>query len=244
LVILLELDQDIQQACLNALGVGNEAGQDGLTVKNCIGYCLLQKKIPQDTDITISKCDVFSQPKGMSGIQKLLNQLTHYINQSSNDCLFVSFDICSKWGKTLIKALKSRLKDNQDISHWLTSIEDDNQHYLSLKPLLELQLYQHKLANQDLQILTLGGGGRIGCLKLTSGLNKTTHISKSSFDEFNLTADEAIYLQSIKVKKHSIQAYHEIIKATLKYPQSQYRGINNHYFRWHQNLSQGSGVNQ
>ncbi len=245
LVIILELDQALQQGCLNALGVGNEINQDGLTVINCVGYCVLRRKIPQHQDIVIAQCDIFSQPKQMSGIQILLNQLSPYIAKSSHNSLCVSFDICSVWGKKLAKALRNRLQGQpHQLQHWLASVESDHQHYLSLKPLLELQLYRDKLQQHDLLIFTLGGGGRIGCLKISVGQTAESNIAVSSCSDFNLVNQQTSYQNSLLVKQYSKEAYHAIVKATLKYPQLQYRGINNHYFRWHQDVNNLSGASQ
>ena len=242
LVILLELDQTLQQGCLNALGVGDSDGQDGLTVNDCVGFCLLEKRVARDQDIVIEQCQIFSQPSGISGMSKLLNQLMVHIENVQSEGLFVSFDINSVWGEKLKSALKSRLNKLAKPTYWLSSIETDQRHYLSLKPILELNNYRHQLRKKPLTILTLGGGGRVGSLKLSINTRNKSHIDDASFNEFCLTTDQAIYQQSLKVKPYSIQAYHAIVKATLKYPQHQYRGINNHYFRWPLNLITQSGV--
>jgi|TARA_B110000114_G_scaffold182383_1_gene221573 hypothetical protein len=242
LVILLELDQELQQGCLNALGVGNTENQDGLTVNNCVGYCLLEKRSALAQDIIIEQCQIFSQPAGILGMPKLLNQLVAHIETVIAHGVFVSFDISSLWGEKLKAALTHRLKQFKTPTNWLSSIETDHQHYLSLKPILELQNYRHQLNNKPFIILTLGGGGRVGSLQLTMNTLSQTHIKEASFNGFSLTEDHALYQQSLNVKTHSIQAYHAIVKATLKYPQLQYRGINNHYFQWSLNLINQSGV--
>ncbi|PAJ74541.1 hypothetical protein CJF42_09980 [Pseudoalteromonas sp. NBT06-2] len=242
LVILLELDQKLQQGCLNALGVGNSENQDGLTVNDCIGFCFLEKRAALIQEIVIEQCQIFSQPTGIPGMPKLLNQLVTHIENVQSDGFFVSFDISSVWGGKLKAALKNRLKKSEKTTCWLSSIETDHRHYLSLKPILELNNYRHQLNKKPLTLFTLGGGGRVGSLRLSINTCNKSQIDDASFNEFCLTTDRALYQQSINVKPHSLQAYHAIVKATLKYPQLQYRGINNHYFRWPLNSINQAGV--
>lgn len=242
LVILLELDHQLQQGCLNALGVGDAEGQDGLTVNDCIGFCFLEKRVAREQDIVIEQCQIFSQPSGIPGMPKLLNQLITHIENVQSDGLFVSFDISSVWGVKLKAALKNRLNKLERPTYWLSSIETDHRHYLSLKPILELNNYRRQLSKKPITFLTLGGGGRVGSLKLSINTRNKSQIDDASFNEFCLATDQAIYQQSLQVKPYSIQAYHAIVKATLKYPQHQYRGINNHYFRWPLNLITQAGV--
>lgn len=242
LVILLELDQALQQGCLNALGVGDSEDQDGLIVNDCIGFCFLEKRVALNQDIVIEQCQIFSQPSGIPGMPKLLNQLIAHIENAQSQGFFVSFDINSLWGKKLKSALKSRLKKLAKPTYWLSSIETDQRHYLSLKPILELNNYRNQLSKKPLTLLTLGGGGRVGSLKLSINTHNKSQIDDASFNEFCLTTDHAIYQQSLQVKPYSIEAYHAIVKTTLKYPQHQYRGINNHYFRWPLNLIIQAGV--
>jgi len=91
-------------------------------------------------------------------------------------------------------------------------------------------------------LFTLGGGGRVGSLKLSINALNPSHINDASFNEFCLITDKTVYQQSLQVKPYSTQAYHAIVKATLKYSQHQYRGINNHYFRWPFNLITQAGA--
>lgn len=242
LVILLELDQKLQQGCLDALGVGNTEEDAGLTVNNCVGYCLLEKRAAHAQEIIIEQCQIFSQPTGLSGIQKLINQLVTHIEEVNSQVAFVSFDISSLWADKLKAALTPRLKRLKASMRCLSSIETDERHYLSLKPLLELQNHRHQLNNTPLLILTLGGGGRVGSLKFSTNTLSQSHIKTASFNAFSLTNDRTLYQHSLNAKNHSIQAYHAIVKATLKYPQLKYRGINNHYFQWSLNSFNHAGV--
>ncbi len=232
LIITLELDLSLQQACLNALGIGNEAKQDGLHVVNGVGFCLVKKAIPDAQSLIVEACNIFSQPKGVAGVQTLLNQLSKYIEKMPDSCQIVSCNIASLWGKRLENALKSRLTQRCNPEFWLPSIEHNTQHFLSLKPTLELQQYQAHLQLGNLLILTLGGGGRVGALRISIGPTDIKKFTDATCSEHSLDTDMHDYHHAIRLKQGSIQDYYQIVKSTLKYPQAQYRGLNNHYFRW------------
>lgn len=234
LVIALELDQSLQQACLNSLGVGNEVKQNGLTVLNCVGLCVLRKKLAQPSDTIIMQCDILSQPLGISGTQKLLLMFERYMKHLPDTTQPVSFAINSEWGKKLELALKDRLTGPFAMSEWLASAEQGQQHFLSLKPLFELQGYQTALVKGPLLLLTLGGGGRLGCLLISRGQKAKQAFNQASLSEFCIKADQSAYQAALHSKAECQASYYQQVKHTLKYPQSQYRGINNHYFRWSQ----------
>jgi len=234
LVLALELDQSLQQGCLNSLGVGDNAEKDGLTVLNCIGLCVLRKRQAQASDLIIMQCDILSQPFGISGTQKLLMMFERYIKQLPETTQLVSFAINSLWGKKLELALSQRLKGPFAMSQWLESAEQGQQHFLSIKPLFELQAYQAALIKGPLLLLTLGGGGRLGCLLISRGQEAKHALNLASLNEFSLLADQKAYQAALLAKNDSQASYYQQVKNTLKYPQSQYRGINNHYFRWSQ----------
>lgn len=234
LVIALELDQGLQQACLNSLGVGDNAEKEGLTVLNCVGLCVLRKKVAKPLDLIIMQCDILSQPLGMSGTQKLLMMFERYIKQLPDTTQPVSFAINSLWGKRLELALKHRLSGPFAMTQWLASAEQSHQHFLSIKPLFELQGYQGALVKGPLLLLTLGGGGRLGCLLISRGEKAKQAFNPASLSEFSMAEDQSAYLAALQVKSDCETRYYQQVKNTLKYPQSQYRGINNHYFRWSQ----------
>jgi|GEM_PF-3427929 len=238
LVIALELDQGLQQACLNSLGVGNDVEQDGLTVLNCVGLCVLRKKHAEPKDIIIMQCDILSQPLGMSGTQKLLLMFEDYIKCLPEATQPVSFAISSQWGKKLELALQERLSGPFATSEWLASAEQGQQHFLSLKPLFELQGYQAALAKGPLLLMTLGGGGRLGCMLISRGLKADQALTQASLSECCIKSDQSAYQAALHVKNECQASYYQQVKHTLKYPQTQYRGINNHYFRWSETITE------
>ena len=231
LIIILELSQDIQQACLNSLGVGIEPEQDGLTVVAGVGCVQVSRKY-LNGDLVVKDCQIFSQPLGLSGISFVINQLTEYLSGVESDVIPVSFNIQSCWGKKLLKGLTSKPQISQAIQSWLPSFEESGLHYLSLKPLHELIKYKSKLDTHSLLIITLGGGGRVGCLHLSGDKTSTSNLTKASFNRYSLDDDLDSYRQAAKLKVNNHDEFYQQIRTTLKYPRAQYRGIHNHYFQW------------
>ncbi len=231
LIISLEIDKGVQQGCLNSLGIGNEADQDGLDVHAGVGLLWLSRTF-QPGDTSISGCQIVSQPKGMSGISIVINQLSKAFAVLPDTVKPVSFDICSNWGKKLLKGLDARLPAHRKSEHWLSSLEPDEAHFLTLKLVMELDHYLSESEQSDLFIMTLGGGGRIGLLTVSNQQINNPTIDESSFSEFELEQDLQGYRHALAEKQHDIAAYYEQVKQTLKYPQAEYRGVNNHYFVW------------
>lgn len=235
LVITLELGQSLQQGCLNSLGIGNGDDQDGLEVVPSIGFIQLQRQISHN-GLVIEQCQIFNQQIGMIGTPRLISELYCAISDLPQQVLPVSFDISSQWGKTLLRGLDSRLQSSRRSHNWLASIETAQAHYLSAKPLLELQLYRRQLNSQSLLLLTLGGGGRVGFLQLSSNRLAASKLPNASFETLSLSADISGFKLAQQLEQNhsqdSYHAYYEQIRTTLKYPRSRYRGIPNHYFKW------------
>lgn len=237
LVIHLDIDRFWQQGCLNSLGIGNGEEQDGLNVVNSGAICLLEKsnEAPAFNQWLVEDCFILSQPKGVFSTQLILNQLTDYLQQlpqhlpqqwQQQSHQIVSFRISSLWGEKLLKALNSRLKGDINPQNWLNSAEPDTDHYLSVKPLMELANYKK---HNNLLLITLGGGGRIGLLKVSKNSHHKTLYHTAGVTEQSLSDDFDSYLTAKALYQDSF--YHRV-KETLKYPRDAYRGINNHYFRW------------
>lgn len=243
LIITLELDQSLQQGCLNALGIGIEPEQDGLKVIDGVGFCIVSKETPDDNALVIEDCVILSQPTGMTGIQKLITLVCEHLNQLPENCRPVSFDISSNWGKKLIKGLDNRLDAHLCSEHWLDSAEQHNHHFLSLKPTLELQSYETHLEQGNLLLMTLGGGGRLGCLRISRGITDIRMQAEVTYSEHSLSEDIDNYTQAVNIQNDCVDTYYQGVKDTLKYPQHCYRGRNNHYFRWTKDNNQNSGAN-
>lgn len=231
LIISLELDKHLQQGCLNSLGIGNDADQDGLDVVAGVGCCLLSRHYDEG-DLTIDYCEIVSQPLGVSGIHSVIGQLSSSLTQLPNNVKPVSFDICSEWGKNLWKGLSARLNAAQFEREWLASAEQDEQHFLTLKPLHELAMYREQLSDAPLFLITLGGGGRVGLLQVSSQPQKLPNIEAVSSTTYCLESDVAAFKEAVSHRSRCQNTYYKAVKQTLKYPHHQHRGKANAYFRW------------
>ena len=236
LVISLELDKSFQQSCLNSLGIGNDSEQKGLDVIPGVGFMALKRSVVGKQiaphELVVEQCQLLSQQPGMTGTPLLIRQLYQELEYLPAHVLPVSFDICSHWAKSLFRGLDNLLTVNQRTVNWLSSIENCQRHYLSLKPLFELQLYRQKLKKHSLLLFTLGGGGRVGMLQLGKNISAPIKLPNASFEHQSLMNDVEGYELALSLIQTDKSAYYQQIRATLKYPHSRYRGKDNHYFKW------------
>ena len=241
-IIALELDRNRQQDCLDALDIGISRIEDGLDVKPSCGLLQLTRcdKQQNSSAYYIQDCQILSQQAGMRGTTNLVKRLSHYIEQSEGQK--VSFAISSKWGLSVLAGVNAKLSANSNKGQaWLASAEQGQSHYLSVKPILELQSYHEQLNHSPLLIITLGGGGRVGLLKLNCTSDEksqnTTILPQSSFENHDINQDidnfnTAIHIKNNNANNSNLEDSYQLIRTTLKYPRSRYRGLDNHYFKW------------
>ncbi|WP_226647814.1 hypothetical protein [Microbulbifer variabilis] len=230
LIINLELGKERQQECLDALGIGVKAGQDGLDVITGVAVCWLSKHYHAESVCQISSCDILSQAPTLSGAHELVQSLKKIMTTDfSHSCRIVSFDIQSRWAKGLLKGFSREEK-----SQWLPSSELDGQHYLSIKPIVEINKYCLESEVENLWIITLGGGGRAGCLRVHRTprmegqlLSRLVHTETLSLEEAyaNFTAAQ-------NIEGAHGQDYLPHVRGAMIYPQKKYRGRHNQIFHW------------
>lgn len=228
LVLQLELNQHRQQDCLDSLGIGIQPEQDGLSVVTGVAVSWLSKVATPHDEAKILECDLLSQPSGLDGLLQLIRLVRRRLI-TAPDTPVVSFDIHSRWGKQLLKGF------SQQVRHWLTSIESDQQHFLSIKPLREMHTYLLSQQHREIWILTLGGGGRIGCLRLTSESNHPQGFIPRAVHRQRLTLDASLrqFQAALAVKEHSTDAFYAMVRSAMSYPQKRFRGHHNQVFHWH-----------
>ncbi|MCO7225536.1 hypothetical protein [Pleionea sp. CnH1-48] len=226
LICVLELNQALQQACLNAIGIGNEVEQDGLEVKTGVGLLDVSLKAG-DNAIEVFDLNLWAQESGVRSAQVMLMKMRKYFQLLPIDSRIVSFDICSQWCKSLLEGLNTK--------SWLPSYEQDHNHVLSLKPIFELQQYYDYLDSGPLVLVTLGGGGRIGCLIVKKHKRKGRVVTrfKRNITHFNFELEENYQqFKSVMMSESTPALIYQKTKAAMKYPSVIYRGIENHYFEW------------
>jgi hypothetical protein len=180
--------------------------------------------------LAIENCQILSQKAGMTGTPGLIKELHEVIGNLDDNTRPVCFNISSQWGKCLLRGLHNRLGDDQ--TSWLPSAEQCGHHYLSLKPLFELQLYRDELKHNKLLLLTLGGGGRVGVLQLGQNAGADIVLPQASYETHCLQTDINGYSVALALRLDDKSAFYQQMRITLKYPRSRYRGRANHYFKW------------
>ncbi|WP_444930795.1 hypothetical protein ACJJIF_03140 [Microbulbifer sp. SSSA002] len=235
LILNLELGKERQQECLDSLGIGVGPDQDGLNVLVGVSATWVCREYCDSHLCQISSCDILSQAPSLSGGPELIKSIKQIIATNSNcDTQVVSFDIRSRWAKGLLKGFA-----DTERSTWLPSIEEDGWHYLSIKPLAELIRYYVEQKMTDLWLLTLGGGGRVGCLKidvpsakfqglLSRLINVETLVLEDAYIDFNA----AQHMGETVEQDHLL-----LIREALRYPKRIYRGRHNQIFDWALNAS-------
>jgi len=243
LVLHLELNKERQQDCLDALGIGMGFDQDGLDVVTGVAVNWISKTKSEADFCQISQCDILSQPLSLKGMPSLIFNLRKLINHDQN-AKVVSFSIRSKWGQQLLKGIP-----DANVKEWLPSLEPCGKHYLSIKPIREMHHYLTDAFKDNLWILTLGGGGRVGCLKI-SKTNSDSHAfscNEINIKKLCLYSAYCQFTAALQVRQHSQDTFYPMVRNAMSYPSKKYRGTKNQLFYWHvsrswQNLDDYQGV--
>ncbi|MFA0810195.1 hypothetical protein [Microbulbifer epialgicus] len=230
LIINLEVGKERQQECLDSLGIGVKAGQDGLSVITGVAVTWITRKYHEQSICQISSCDILSQSPSLTGAHELVKSLKRIMSVNFDDASqVVSFDIESKWAKGLLKGFSGTER-----STWLPSIEKDGLHYLSIKPLAEIRKYFLEKKLENLWLITLGGGGRAGCIKVVSpAIDRARLLSRLVHTE-TLSLEDAFsdFSTAQHIGDTLGQDYLPHVREALSYPKRKYRGRHNQIFHW------------
>jgi len=230
LIVNLEVGKVRQQECLDSLGIGIKPGQDGLNVTTGVAVTWISKNYHDQSICQISSCDILSQAPSLSGAPDLVKNLKRIMSTNFSELSkVVSFNIESRWAKGLLKGFSVTEK-----SDWLPSIEENGLHYLSIKPLAEIRKYFVGRKFENLWIITLGGGGRAGCLKVVSPtadqgklLSRLVHTETLSLEDAYSDFSAAQHIGDTLG-----QDYLPHVREALRYPKRKYRGRHNQIFHW------------
>jgi len=199
-VFLLEISKKYLQKLLDsALG----DNPDPITVHACAGRVVLRKATTEDikeSDLVVRACSILAKPKGLMSDVLLLKKLQNWIGENikeSQPVELVSFQVSSTWSDQLLMGFKRWVQDSPAIAAILPSYETGEDHYLALKPLLELQRYHSVLPKNNMMLATLGGGGRLGVLLLQMGRKsslgfKSESVIPITLEDINLGLNQVI----------------------------------------------------
>ena len=173
LIFSVESPGGFIQDGLNAVGIGNLPGQDGLEISPSIASVSLLKKTRSsllDSDVVIDSCDIVSIPTSLSkqafSIVKMTKNLISLLDEPHGR--LVSFEVSAPWSKAIFSAIKSMVIKKRPDSEWLKSVEQDHKHYMTVKQILELIEYKSEISSKPLIMTGLGVGGRFGVLRIAS----------------------------------------------------------------------------
>ncbi len=233
-ILVLEVNSELQQACLNAVGVGLLDEQDGLKVTTGIGLLCLEKQKSERAKMKIIDCRILAQNTGIQSAQLMLSSIRNRIQNLPPNTKNVSFAIHSRWSSSLLEGIVEH-------KNWLNSLEEQQNHLLSLKPIFEILEYSTIIDESPLHLITLGGGGRVGCLLITNtdyrGQSRVSSVAFNNCFQFPLVQDTLLFCRLyLNANRLHPEDFHQKLKALMKYPSVVYRGIDDHYFEWRNTL--------
>lgn len=177
LVLLVEISLEYGQDEMNQQGLGVDG--DDMVGQEGVGFLDISRKAPAEilaSDIIIENCCILAKPHGMVGLRRLMQKISQLLTQYTPDhASMVSFRLGSRWAGQLLAAFERMVLPKLPPFTVLPSSEQDQLHRLSLKPLLEIALYQDVLMREGkLAISSLGAGGRFGFIQLAMGSRPAT----------------------------------------------------------------------
>ena len=251
LVVMLETPFESLQGGLNASHLGRAFGEKGMLANPGVGLCRLQKQPLSelsDEDLIIDVSEIIAKAHGLNANASFLKRIierVHALHQQRPSKM-VSFGIRADLSDLFMKFLQPELSRLGLGDRWLPSIEQDEKHVFSLKPLMELQHYAEHLNDAPLITFGLGAGGRLGVLRAT----RLAHLSDQQPGQQALeltpcqnpvSIDQdlyALYQETIQAIESVAEekAYYQRGKEIMLTLNKNYLGIDNMYFRMPVNL--------
>jgi hypothetical protein len=242
-IILLEYPLEYQQHCLDAVGIGT--GGLGLQGVEGCGFAYVEKILPEEvrtSDMIISDCQILTVPHGISSTIQLSRKITQHLMKIRRKQIFkiISFQLPIEWSEQLTKALDRILPEDVSSKHWIPSCETERTHFLTLKPLLELQRHSNILVidkEVGINILTLGAMGRVGSLFISlknNGMKFDTFNGRTTYYEYDFYCELDEYMSISKKygETNDLLWLHKQIRQRLKYMSREKERRDNEYYIW------------
>jgi hypothetical protein len=158
-ILALEAPRDHVQQRLDAAGLGPDGA--GFIAQEVA--CLMEvSRRPEGLAIPINHCEILARPASMGGTATLAGMVSRRLAElqlSFPGLAIVDFQNVSDWARGLATLVRGACPTGG--RRWLGSIETDNRHYMSARPLLDLM----RLAGSGpLLVGCLGAGGRLGLM--------------------------------------------------------------------------------
>ncbi len=244
LIFLLENIADIQQHLLNAIGVGTYKNKNGFISQEGLGFIYLEKinKGYQFNDVFLITCsNILIQEKNISGLRKFIFNIANQLQLLNSDELskIISFEVMNKYSEALVKGLNLSLPYYIKSDKWLKSLEQStNEHYLTLKPIIEFKLYEDLVNKSGITIMQIAASGKLAIMNIKRGSSNDNYENyypqKVNCHEFNFYDDYPAYKNiytiylDYKTTGNNIEQFYDLIKQTFKNPTC----MNDEYYKW------------
>ncbi len=172
IILMLETPSHYNQKLLNASGIG--IGGDGFCAQDS-SFCVeVTKDCIEPEGVFVIYSEILSKPLGVGGTMGLAAKLVSVCEKilaRFPDTKIVSYENTSSWSKQLYNATKiciDKITSKLDTNNWLPSVERDQNHFMSIRSLLDFKYYSACLDESVLIVLTLGAGGRVSVIAFSS----------------------------------------------------------------------------
>jgi hypothetical protein len=227
-VLVIESPADLVQATLDAAGVGQHG--DGFRAQDVAYLLTLTLWDTAHADaaagLRVLHCSLLSRAAGLGGTARLAAQFVSLwadLRERHPGLRVVTFTNASEWSEHLFRLVESlaRARGLGGCAEWLHSHESDLRHYMTARPLLDLEAHGCAAADGPLLLPCLGAGGRLGVVVLDGAVAQPEPaITFAPPDVLDLPVPPAGRL-----------APKELPRSVL-YAQREYFGRSQFYFRW------------
>lgn len=227
-------DQCVQDG-LNGLGIGNLPGQDGLVIDSSYGgFELTKKETPLLThdDYVIDSCKIVSVSTDLSQQAATILKMSKHLVELNEQIpgKYVSFDVSAPWSKAISHTIQMMVSKKLPDSQWLSSLEYDHRHFMSMKQLFEFRAYKEHCESGSLIMTGLGVGGRFGILRIIKGNQFTQNWMQEPREIHGDFEAHLKYCRSVLIDRKG--CVDQQIKEGVLCFQKEYRGIEDLYFSW------------
>lgn len=232
-ILVLETPTTFVQHTLDVAGLGE--GGDGFIAQDIV--CVMDlSKGPEGAIARIGHCEILARQASFGGTVKLSQDVVCCLE---NLCLrlpeadIVTFENVSRWSQRLLQivTMMSRARDVLPPERWLPSIESDERHFMSVRPLLDMLPHFNENRRPCLIVTCLGAGGRIGLMALEwiRADGGKTGQGRPIFDATFGKPDRHEMGEAVLVNEHDAVP---IRPAQVLYANREFYGRNNFYFLW------------
>ncbi|MGL6211540.1 MAG: hypothetical protein ACRC14_17095 [Paracoccaceae bacterium] len=166
-ILALESPCEYVQATLDQARLGQ--GGDGFIAQD-VAHVLDLSKSPDHAIARIAHCEIMSRPDCFAGTAKLARRFVDRMEGFHalwSELRVVTFENVSPYARYLMQAVQNEMGSGQR-RRFLDTIERDERHFMTVRPMLDMECHMGGTCVSPLVISCLGAGGRIGVIAITS----------------------------------------------------------------------------